>query len=151
TTAAAAASVPQLPPPARGQSQRLAPTAAPVGRSPSRHSAPGTSPKPGGNGTTLYDRGASSLEQSVKKFRIVEALRKGDTAPISRAIRETAGDGPRASISSAAPPSSSSSSPPALLEDTTILHLAIQCADLPVVEYVLSDGGGGLVDVNARD
>lgn len=36
------------------------------------------------------------------------------------------------------------------LEDTTILHLAIQCAEQPVVEYVLSDGAG-TIDVNARD
>ncbi|KAL2158339.1 hypothetical protein VTH06DRAFT_4387 [Thermothelomyces fergusii] len=36
------------------------------------------------------------------------------------------------------------------LEDTTILHLAIQCAEQPVIEYVLSDGAGSL-DINARD
>lgn len=36
------------------------------------------------------------------------------------------------------------------LEDTTILHLAIQCAEQTVVEYVLSDGAGSL-DINARD
>jgi hypothetical protein len=36
------------------------------------------------------------------------------------------------------------------LEDTSILHLAIQCAELPVVEYVLSDGAG-TIDINARD
>lgn len=36
------------------------------------------------------------------------------------------------------------------LEDTTILHLAMQCAEFQVIEYVLSDGLGNL-DVNARD
>ncbi len=36
------------------------------------------------------------------------------------------------------------------LEDTTVLHLAIQCAEYDVVEYVLSDGLG-FIDVNARD
>jgi len=35
-------------------------------------------------------------------------------------------------------------------EDTSILHLAIQCAEQPVVEYVLSDGAG-TIDINARD
>lgn len=70
-----------------------------------------------------------SIEQSVRKFRVFEALRSGDTASISRAIRETTEGG---------------------LEDTTILHLAIQCAETPVVEYVLSEGAGS-VDVNARD
>jgi hypothetical protein len=36
------------------------------------------------------------------------------------------------------------------LEDTSILHLAIQCAEQQVVEYVLSDGAG-TIDINARD
>ena len=84
-----------------------------------------------------------SIEQSVKKFRIFEALRSGDTASISKAIRETDGSG--VSPSSAAGPGSSPG-----LEDTSILHLAIQCAEQPVVEYVLSDGAGS-IDVNARD
>jgi hypothetical protein len=70
-----------------------------------------------------------SIEQSVKKFRIFEVLRNGDTASISKAIREAADNG---------------------LEDTTILHLAIQCAELPVVEYVISTGSGS-IDVNAKD
>lgn len=92
--------------------------------------------------TNLTDKGVS-LESSVKKFRIVEALRSGDTASISRAIRENADNGPRASISSF-------SIQAGTLENTTILHLAIQCAEQPVVEYVLSDGAGSL-DINARD
>jgi oxysterol-binding protein 1 len=70
-----------------------------------------------------------SIEQSVRKFRVFEALRSGDTSSISKAIRDTAEGG---------------------LEDTTILHLAIQCAEMPVVEYVLSDGVG-CIDVNAKD
>lgn len=83
-----------------------------------------------------------TLEQSVRKFRIVEALRSGDTASISKAIRETTEGGPRASTSSVSGGSG--------LLDTTILHLAIQCAEFPVVEYVISNGAGFL-DVNARD
>lgn len=83
-----------------------------------------------------------SIEQSVRKFRIFEALRNGDTASISKAIRES--DGTRKSTSSA------SGGSPVPLEDTTILHLAIQCAENQVVEYVLSDGAGS-IDVNARD
>ncbi|KAH6661887.1 oxysterol-binding protein-like protein [Halenospora varia] len=85
-----------------------------------------------------------TIEQSVRKFRIFEALRSGDTSAISKAIRETT-DGPsRMSTSSVTGGSQGG------LEDTTILHLAIQCAELPVVEYVLSDGAG-TIDVNARD
>jgi len=90
------------------------------------------------------EKGVASLEQSVRKFRIVEALRSGDTASISKAIRETADGGPRSSISSLGTLAAGA------LEDTTILHLAIQCAELPVVEYVLSNGAGS-IDLNARD
>lgn len=86
----------------------------------------------------------ASLEQSVRKFRVVEALRSGDTASISRAIRENGeSSGPRTSISSVGTAGGG-------LEDTTLLHLAIQCAEFQVIEYVLSDGLG-TIDVNARD
>lgn len=85
-----------------------------------------------------------SIEQSVRKFRIFEALRSGDTSAISKAIRESADGAPRKSISSL------SGTTPGGLEDTTILHLAIQCAEQPVIEYVLSEGTG-MIDVNARD
>lgn len=88
------------------------------------------------------DKG-TSLESSIKKFRIVEALRNGDTASISKAIRDNSENSPRISTSSF-------STQAGTLEDTTILHLAIQCAEQPVVEYVLSDGAGSL-DINARD
>jgi ankyrin repeat protein len=84
-----------------------------------------------------------SIEQSVRKFRIFEALRNGDTALISKTIRET--DNTRTSISSINSPAATGG-----LDDTSILHLAIQCAELPVVEYVLSDGAG-TIDINARD
>ena len=94
--------------------------------------------------TISNEKGPATLEQSVKKFRVVEALRSGDTASISRAIRETSENGPRPSTSSFSGGSSAG------LDDTTILHLAIQCSEFPVVEYVLSDGAG-TIDVNARD
>ncbi len=86
------------------------------------------SPKNGKVVSPTQDK-SLSIEQSVRKFRVFEALRSGETASISKAIRDTAEGG---------------------LEDTTILHLAIQCAEMPVVEYVLSDGVG-IIDVNAKD
>jgi ankyrin repeat protein len=89
------------------------------------------------------DKGVT-IEQSVKKFRIFEALRNGDTASISKAIKESAEGVTRTSTSSA-----TANSPNGLV-DTTILHLAIQCAETPVVEFVLSEGSG-TIDVNARD
>lgn len=67
-----------------------------------------------------------SIEQSVKLFKIFEALRNGDTAAIAKATKDGEGK----------------------LEGTSILHLAIQCAEQPVIEYVLSQPG---TDVNARD
>lgn len=126
------------PPTVRGLSSRLSTSGSAMGRAPSQHA-----PSIGGkSATNLTDKGVS-LESSVRKFRIVEALRNGDTASISKAIRECSEGGPRMSTSSL----SANSGP---LEDTTILHLAIQCAEQQVVEYVLSDGVGSL-DVNARD
>ena len=119
----------------KGHSSRLSTTGSIVGRTPS-------SVGPSKPAYSAADKGIS-LESSVKKFRIVEALRSGDTASISKAIRENSENGPRTSISSI-----STLSP--ALDDTTILHLAIQCAEQQVVEYVLSDGVGSL-DINARD
>ncbi|KAI3326925.1 oxysterol-binding protein [Xylariaceae sp. AK1471] len=116
-----------------------------IGRVPSRE--PSTSSPalaPSRSNTTPADK-ASSLEQSVRKFRIVEALRSGNTAGISKAIRETSENGPRASTSSF-----STAAGPTPLEDTTVLHLGIQCAEYDVVEYILSNGVG-YIDVNARD
>ncbi|GAB7351722.1 hypothetical protein MBLNU459_g2310t1 [Dothideomycetes sp. NU459] len=74
---------------------------------------------------------ATSIEQSVRLFKVFEALRTGDTAAISTAIRES--DARR-------------------LEGTTILHIAVQCAEPSVVEFVLSLAGTTLaMDINARD
>lgn len=82
-----------------------------------------------GKSTSPIQEKGVSIEQSVRKFKIFEALRHGDTAFISKAIRES-GD--------------------YKLDDTTILHLAIQCAEIPVVDYVVSNAAGSL-DINARD
>lgn len=118
---------------------RLSTAGSVAGRVPSNQQTP----TPTSKTANLYDKG-SSLEQSVRKFRIVEALRSGDTASISKALRETSETGPRASISSINTLASGA------LEDTTVLHLAIQCAEQPVVEYVISDGAA-YIDINARD
>ncbi|TDZ34096.1 Oxysterol-binding protein-like protein 2 [Colletotrichum spinosum] len=124
-----------------GPASRLSTTSPSMGRSPSHGSPPtAITSKMSSAGS---EKGVS-LEQSVRKFRIVEALRSGDTASISKAIRDTAEGGPRTSISSINTLSGTS------LDDTTVLHLAIQCAEFQVVEYVLSDGAGAL-DINARD
>jgi len=113
-----------------------------MGRVPSYRSNETSAPGHKSSLSLSPDKG-TTLEQSVRKFRIVEALRNGDTALISKVIRENAENGPRSSTSSL-------STQATTLDDTTILHLAIQCAEQPVVEYVLSDGAGS-IDVNARD
>lgn len=114
-----------------------------MSRIPSHQGATGTSAPGHKFPPSLSPEKGTTLEQSVRKFRVVEALRNGDTAVISKVIRENADGAPRNSISSVSTQS-------AALEDTTILHLAIQCAEQPVVEYVLTDGAGS-IDVNARD
>ncbi|KAF2864940.1 oxysterol binding protein 1 [Massariosphaeria phaeospora] len=91
---------------------------------------------------------AASIEQSVKLFRVFESLRNGDTAAISKAIREQAGpaDGDQSTTSLALPTSKT--------EGTSILHLAIQCAEIPVIEFVLSNATpapDSVIDINGRD
>ncbi|TFB02379.1 hypothetical protein CCMA1212_005957 [Trichoderma ghanense] len=124
---------------ARSHSSRLSTPSVILSRTPSNNQAAASV-----KSSPTSDVKTGSLEQSVRKFRVVEALRSGDTASISKAIRETADGVPRASISSLGGASAGA------LEDTTILHLAMQCAEFPVIEYVLSDGLGSL-DVNSRD
>ncbi|KAI9721710.1 MAG: hypothetical protein M1812_002045 [Candelaria pacifica] len=97
-----------------------------------------------------------SIEQSVRTFRLFEALRSGDTAAISKAVRETSGlaavaeDPKEEDTSLTRSPTGTSGS----LEGTTILHLAIQCAEDTVIEYIISIAAttpGVSIDINARD
>lgn len=78
------------------------------------------------------ETGSMSLEQSVRTFRLFEILRSGDTTAISKAIKDTI-DPQGVSC----------------LNGTTVLHLALQCAEPQVVEYVLSDAED--IDINSRD
>ncbi|OQD83196.1 hypothetical protein PENANT_c018G03585 [Penicillium antarcticum] len=81
---------------------------------------------------TQMESGSMSLEQSVRTFRLFEILRSGDTTAISKAINDT-------------------TDPQGVngLNGTTVLHLALQCAEPQVVEYVLSAAEG--LDINSRD
>lgn len=92
----------------------------------------------------------ASIEQSVKLFRIFESLRNGDTGAISKAIREQSATASDADGSS----SSLALASGGRLEGTTILHLAIQCAEIPVIEFVLSNTtptSESGIDINGRD
>jgi len=62
----------------------------------------------------------ASIEASVKVFRVYEALRSSNPALVTNIIRDTTSEG---------------QSP---LQGTTILHIAIQCADDAVVGQVLA-------------
>jgi len=127
----------------RSFSQKLVPSKPPAMDGTSEGS--GSSQNPAAPSSPTIKGG--SIEQSVKLFRVFEALRNGDTTAISRAIREqsTPGDpeGGRTSLSL----------PNARTAGTSILHLAIQCAELPVIEFVLSNAGApnSPIDVNGRD
>ncbi|KAL1963245.1 hypothetical protein VTN77DRAFT_8570 [Rasamsonia byssochlamydoides] len=90
-----------------------------------------SSGKPGSPEAT--ESGSLSIEQSVRTFRLFEILRSGDTTAISKAIKESKDQQGVAGAASG----------------TTILHLAIQCAEPQVVEYVLSSGDE--ININARD
>jgi ankyrin repeat protein len=81
---------------------------------------------------TEMDSGTMSLEQSVRTFRLFEILRSGDTNAIANAINDT-----------------NDSQGVICLNGTTVLHLALQCAEPEVVEYVLSAAQD--LDINSRD
>ncbi|KAF2202838.1 hypothetical protein GQ43DRAFT_391275 [Delitschia confertaspora ATCC 74209] len=92
----------------------------------------------------------ASIEQSVKLFRVFEALRNGDTGAISKAIREQS----PCSETEEGNSRSSLSLTGGRLEGTSILHLAIQCAEAPVIEFVLSNATPNAengIDINGRD
>ena len=74
-----------------------------------------------------------SIEDSVRTFRVFEVLRGKDTKAISQAIQDNQ-------------PSSSNPNP---IAGTTILHLAIQCAEPQIVEQVVTEGKN--LDINAQD
>lgn len=116
----------------------------PVGPSASQQKFPTRQPPP------AQPAGSTSIEQSVRLFRLYEALRSGDTAAINKAIRASSlsqtTDDRRESTTSTTTVTDGSAG----LEGTTLLHLAVQCADIPVIEYILATAGSSL-DVNARD
>jgi len=102
---------------------------------PSRDSTTSNVPTPLVQGTTPVSTGvigpqSSSVESSVKVFRVYEVLRGGDPAAVQKIVNEA------------------SSGQDAGLQGTTILHLAIQCADQTVIEQILSSAPK---DLNTRE
>ena len=79
-----------------------------------------------------------TIQQSVRMFRLFEILRNGDRDTVLKAIKE----------------SCSRSSHAQVLKGTTILHLAVQCAEPPVVEQILAIASSNpevVIDINAQD
>ena len=108
-----------------------------------------SSPTIGREVSSKAQEGGPSIEQSVRTFKLFEILRGGDLASIERAVNET---------SSAADDDlgtgKGSNSDDKALEGTTILHLAVQCAEPPVVEQILAYAKATpkvSIDINARD
>ena len=93
------------------------------------------------------DAPGPTIQQSVRMFKLFEILRSGDSGAIAKAVTETS---TMPTISEGAESSSTSGT----LEGTTILHLAIQCAEPGVVEQILAVANGTpgtSIDINARD
>ena len=74
---------------------------------------------------TSFNSGMT-IEQSIRAFKVFEVLRSGSNSAIAKAVQE--------------------GEP---LQGTTVLHLAIQCADPAVVEQVLTSSAGP--DINGQD
>lgn len=101
-------------------------------------------------GTTLKPQDVvPTIEQSVRMFKIFEILRSGDEAAIAKVVKGTY----ESSRNQEGIRESGSSSDS--LEGTTVLHLAIQCADPSVVEQIISVARSHtsevMLDINARD
>ena len=91
----------------------------------------------------------TSLEQSVRLFRLFEALRNGDKSAIFKAIKESHSGANQAGLHAGEISKLSDG-----LEGTSVLHLAVQCADINTLRYILElseEGKSLLNDVNARD
>ncbi|KAL9124537.1 MAG: hypothetical protein Q9217_006139, partial [Psora testacea] len=91
-----------------------------------------------------------TIQQSVRMFKLFEILRSGDDAAIARAVADTCAMPARNEDETKGSAATTSGT----LEGTTLLHLAIQCADPPVVEQILTIARvtpGAAIDVNARD
>ena len=91
----------------------------------------------------------STIQQSVRMFKLFEILRSADSAAIAKAVTETS---TIPTISEDLEKGAAAGT--GTLEGTTILHLAIQCADPSVLEQILSVAKGtpgASIDINARD
>lgn len=91
---------------------------------------------------------AASLEHSVKLFGLYQALQSGNTAAIQKAIRESDEEIPLGRTPS------STSAGNSKTDKNAILRLAVQIAEPPVIEFVLSNiatSADPSAGINAKD
>lgn len=86
----------------------------------------------------------SIIEVWTRVLQIVQALQRGDTLLITKTIRETARTASERGLTTASEVNT------ILLGGTSILHLAVQCAEVDVIEYVLSHRSE-YIDISAPD
>ncbi|RUS23747.1 ankyrin repeat-containing domain protein [Jimgerdemannia flammicorona] len=91
---------------------------------------------------------SSAVEESLRTFKLLEALRAGDHAALTTIVHTSysAHQGSHPTIPVA--PSSPASMDGSPRQSSTPLHLAVQCASTGTVEFLLSLA---TLDVNARD
>ena len=92
-----------------------------------------------------------TIQQSVRMFKLFEILRSGDSAAITKAVADTS---TIPTISEDRGNQLDTIASSGTLEGTTLLHLAIRCADPPVVEHILTAAKvtpGVAINLNARD
>ncbi len=111
--------------------------------------------KSGSAMTAVPQHKAMTIEQSVRIFRLFEALRAGDTAAISEALANPSiGTTTEEESAERATSNDCGHSASSQLEGTSVLHLAVQCAEPRIVEYInlyASTAPGASVDPNMRD
>lgn len=95
-----------------------------------------------------------SVEQSVRMFRLFEALRNGDLPAITKALKDASSRGRDGDTRASMDSSRSIPMTAGSLNGTTTLHLAIQCAEQSVLKYILTQATKDpeiSIDINARD
>ncbi|ETS83242.1 hypothetical protein PFICI_05118 [Pestalotiopsis fici W106-1] len=95
-------------------------------------------------GRSITEISTTSIELVGRLSFVAQVLQSGDTALITKTIREIPRYATKAGITSL------NDAKAILLGGSSILHLAVRCAEVPVIEFVISHGPS-YVDIKARD
>ncbi|KAL1922967.1 uncharacterized protein VTP21DRAFT_9343 [Calcarisporiella thermophila] len=80
----------------------------------------------------------NTVENSLKTAKLLEALRTGDTQSLQILLKQY----------SVTPPTPNSANQPPAHVTPSPLHWAVQCSDIPTIEFVIAQG---VVDINQKD